>query len=96
MKRLSWIWVAVALAGLAMEATAHPLGGTRCTRETSALGSAERTKLLQQAGRGGRCQEEVLRLGSVARRAALTGRTVQQPRPLSERNGSLRVRGQRR
>jgi hypothetical protein len=47
---------------------------------TPSYGSVERTKLLDQA-RGRRGAQDALRLGSVQRRALLTGASVHVPKP---------------
>jgi len=58
---------------------------TPTTRSVPEFGSVARNKLLRQA-RGNAASRDLLRLGSTARRAILTGKSVQVPRPKYRRS----------
>ena len=77
------------LFGLTLGVAAQPVGGARTGKAPVTFGSVERTKLLKQVG-GSQRQDDMVRLGSVERRAALTGQRVSFPLPQSKvvrRNG---------
>lgn len=89
MKHRSSILAVAALLFLAWDASAQVQAqarSVRCTggepKAVESFGSVERTRLLKQVERG-RKADDVMRLGSVERRAILTGASVRMPLPQS-------------
>lgn len=89
------ILAAVALVVFAWEAEAQARSARPAKAPVVVYGSVERTKLLSQGS--ARRGDGTAVLGSIERRAKLTGTTVRFPRRLSDTNGSLRTgyRGRR-